>query len=292
MKILILGASGMLGHRLFIELSKHHEVHGTYTGWKQFLPEDKVTHLGIGTGNWRFHLIDVFQNTKPDVVINCIAKVHPTDDRFGKLDCIELNAAFPYELMYIAHEHDARLIHFSTDGVFSGNRGNYTEDDTPDATDTYGTTKRLGEISDMEHVLTLRCCPIGRELPLSAKHSLVEWFLAQTGEVKGYINAHFNPLTTHEIADLLLEHVLPRPDLHGLYHIGGSTWQKAVILHRLNDLYKRNLEIIPDGSVQCNRVLSTRKFDNETGYKARPLSDMLEMMRAENVMYEGVHAHE
>lgn len=288
MKILILGATGMLGHRLFIELSKHHEVWGTCKGWKQFLPDDRAMSLSVGAVGWKPRLKNVFENTLPDVVINCIAKVHPADNRFDKLACIEINATFPYELMYTAHEFNARLIHFSTDGVFSGNRGNYTEDDTPDGTDTYALTKRLGEITDQEHVLTLRCCPIGRELPLSAKHSLVEWFLAQTGEVKGYPHASFTPITTHEMARLLNDYILPQPDLHGIYHVGGRMPHKFSLLKDLAEVYGRDIEIVRDESVFYNRSLIGEKLFNNTGYTVPPIYPMLEEMAADNALYEKV----
>jgi dTDP-4-dehydrorhamnose reductase len=289
MRILILGAGGMLGHRLFLELSKHHEVYGTAKGgwYKQFLPHERIFQFGVDSVVTSESLARAFSEAKPDVVINCIAVIRPQE--YLPMTTIKVNSWFPHELMCVTSEHDARLIHFSTDGVFSGKRGNYTEDDTPDATDVYGMTKRLGEIADKSHVLTLRCCPIGREI--GAKKSLVEWFLAQTGTVRGYTNAWFNPLTTHEIAIMLNEYVLPNPELHGLYHVGGSVWQKAVFLHRLNDIYKRDVEIIPDDSVTCNRTLRTQRFNSETGYKPHDLSEMLEMMRAENVIYEGEHAH-
>lgn len=289
MRILILGATGMLGHRLFIELSKHHEVWGTWSGgwFPKGFPKDRFAFLKAPVEPYS-GLKPLFADTCPDVVINCIAVIRP--DQRVPLPAIQVNAEFPYELMFATHEHDIRLIHFSTDGVFSGRKGNYTEDDTPDATDVYGMTKRLGEISDKKHVLTLRCCPIGRELPLSAKRSLVEWFLAQTGTVKGYSNAWFNPLTTHEIAHMLNDYVLPNGELHGLYHVGGVVWSKDIALRHLNRAYAHNVEIIPDDSVDCDRTMVRTKFYYATGYTHPTMEDMLTEMAADNALYEGVTA--
>lgn len=287
MRILILGANGMLGHRLFIELSKHHEVWGTVRGGGilSFADSDKI--LPYITLPLAYPLIEVVKEIRPDVVINCIANIrHQPDNKYSKLVTIEANSIFPIDLAICCEEHNARLIHFSTDGVFSGKRGNYTEDDMPDATDVYGMTKRLGEISDQKHVLTLRCCPIGREI--GAKKSLVEWFLAQTGTISGYTNAIFNPLTTHEIARMLNEYVLPNPDLHGLYHVGGDIWSKWKMLLVLKAAYKptEEYEINQDDSVVINRHLNTQRFQEATGYRPRFLHQMIQVMRADNALYE------
>lgn len=284
MKILILGASGMLGHRLFIELSKHHEVYGTY--------RSKFPFFGEATRMFRMSVMfgkearTPIEEIHPDVIINCIAAIPQAG--YDAEYMISMNASLPIKLADLCRQYGIRLIHFSTDAVFSGKRGNYTEDDEPDGSDTYALTKRLGEISDQEHVLTLRCCPIGREL--NGAHSLVEWFLAQTGEVKGYTKAHFNPLTTHEIARLINDYVLPRPDLHGVYHIGGDVWSKWAVLKCLNSAYRPDdpIEIVQDDSIVRNRHLNTQRFQTETGYRPRFLHQMLQEMVADNALYEKV----
>lgn len=288
MRILILGATGMLGHRLFIELSKHHEVWGTWRGshLPSVLPKDRLFLFGVQSLRWSENLSAAFA-IKPDVVINCIADIRPS----RTIDAIEINAAFPYELVYRTHENNARLIHFSTDGVFSGKKGDYTEDDTPDATNIYGVTKRLGEIAETEHVLTLRCCPIGREI--GAKKSLVEWFLAQTGTIQGYAKAQFSPLTTHEIARMLNEYVLPNGELHGLYHVGTQPIDKFSVLGALKDIYKRtDVTTLMDLEPKPDRSLNTVKFDLATGYRAPTWErgKMLDEMAADNALYEGVTA--
>lgn len=286
MRILILGATGMLGHRLMIELSKHHEVWGTY---RDNIPAFADSHYFVRMSiyDWQW-TVDAIKNVNPDVVINCVTAIpqrNPTAQ-----DMISINALFPHSLAASCRIRNIRLIHFSTDGVFSGKRGNYTEDDTPDATDVYGMTKRLGEIADKPHVLTLRCCPIGREI--GAKKSLVEWFLAQTGTVKGYTNAIFTPLTTHEIARILNDYVLPNGELSGIYHIGGAVWSKWKVLEVLKAAYKPNdeFEINQDDSVVANRHLNTQRFQDATGYRPRFMHQMVQQMRADNALYEGVTA--
>lgn len=288
MSILILGATGMLGHRLMIELSKHHEVWGTWRGsfLPPVLPKEQLILFGVQSANWYENLRKAFITAAPDVVINCIADIRPMPTR--PLDTINVNAAFPHEVMYMTHDFDARLIHFSTDGVFSGKRGNYTEDDTPDATDVYGTTKRLGEISNQKHVLTLRCCPIGREI--GAKKSLAEWFLAQTETVKGYSNAWFSGLTTHEIARVLNEEILPNTDLHGVYHLSGEPINKHHLLNLLKMYYNHDVEIERAESVVIDRTLDSTRFRQMTEFNPISWKRMLEQMAADNALYEGVTA--
>lgn len=287
MKILIFGASGMLGHRLMIQLSKYHEVYGTIrdAAGTSFSGEAHIIPM-IHPYEWCVE--KAFAATKPNVVINCIAAIPQRNPSIEK--SIDINAKFPHMLASLAKQFNARLIHFSTDAVFSGKRGNYTENDEPDGNDTYALTKRLGEISDQEHVLTLRCCPIGREL--NGAHSLVEWFLAQTGEVKGYTKAHFNPLSTHEIARAINDYVLPRRDLQGVYHIGGDVWSKWEILKVLNSAYRPDnpIEVSLDSDVECNRHLNTLRFQTATGYRPHFLHQMVQEMAADNALYEGVHA--
>lgn len=288
MRILILGATGCLGHRLFLELSKHHEVWGTTRGKQtpSFADSERIVFDVVS--DIEDDLYRAFRWVKPDVAINCIAAIPQRNASIHR--AIAINAALPHALVGVCADYDARLIHFSTDGVFSGKRGNYTEDDTPDATDVYGMTKRLGEISDQKHVLTLRCCSIGREI--GAKKSLVEWFLAQTGTVKGYSEAWFNPVSTHQIAHMLNDYVLPNDELHGIYHIGGgAVLNKLSMLRYLKGAYSRDIEIAPYEDSYCNRTLTTRKFYDATGYNSPTMEDMLTEMAADNALYEGEHAH-
>jgi dTDP-4-dehydrorhamnose reductase len=289
MRILILGATGLLGHRLFIELSKHHEVWGTYRDDDIPTFGNKDYFVEMLDCNWQ-DADRAIEITTPSVVINCTAVI--PQRHYIIQDMIRVNSEFPHDLATICRGKGIRLIHFSTDGVFSGKRGYYSEDDTPDATDVYGMTKRLGEISDKSHVLTLRCCPIGREI--GAKKSLVEWFLAQTGTIKGYAKAQFCPLSTHEIARMLNDYVLPNGELHGLYHVGSQPIDKFSVLGALKDIYKRTeVTTLMDLEPKPDRSLNTVKFDLATGYRAPSWGrgKMLEEMAADNALYEGEHAH-
>lgn len=288
MRILILGATGMLGHRLFIELSKHHEVWGTY---RDNIPTfaDKHHFLHMGVVDWQWN-VDAIQSVKPDVVINCTAATpqrNPTPQ-----DMISVNAMLPHDLAASCGIRNIRLIHFSTDGVFGsilppawGNL--HDENDVPDASDVYGMTKRLGEINDKPHAITLRVCPIGREL--YTKHSFVEWALSQSGTIQGYKQALFSGITSHELARVINEYVLPHPELSGLYHVGGGVNSKYNVLMLLKAAYQLPIEIELSHS-GIARGLSTKKFQEATGYVPPSWEDMIKTMAADNALYEGVTA--
>lgn len=281
MRILILGGTGMLGSRLWLELSKQHEVWATRGGGflPAFLPKDRAFLFAFGNYDGYTKLKYAFHTVSPDVVINCIAVNRPNPKRL--IDAIQANAEFPHEVMYMAHDYEARLIHFSTDGVFSGARGMYSEDDVPDASDFYGMTKRLGEIAHQKHVLTLRCCPIGREL--GTQKSLVEWFLAQQGTVNGYQRAWFNGFTTHAVARWLNDYVLPRPDLHGVWHVSSNPINKYALLLKLQKAYEHWIPIEPDYSVVIDRTLDSTRFQKETGFEAPTWDEMIAEMVGDKV---------
>jgi dTDP-4-dehydrorhamnose reductase len=290
MRILILGATGLLGHRLFIELSKHHEVWGTYRKSKPNFG-DKKRWVWLHDGLDGLPVLDAFGG-ELDAIINCVAAIPQRG--FDKPEMINANSLFPTYLSRLCKTHyKTRLIHFSTDGVFGsvlppawGNL--YDENDVPDASDIYGMTKRLGEITDQKHVVTLRVCPIGREL--ATKHSFVEWALSQSGTIQGYKQALFSGITSHELARVINEYVLPHPELSGLYHVGGGVNSKYNVLMLLKAAYQLPIEIEPSQN-GISRGLSTKKFQQATGYNPPSWETMIQEMAADNALYEGEHAH-
>lgn len=237
MKILIFGGNGMLGHQLVKSLSVNHEVDVAPRG-------QEVLSL----------------QTKHDVVINAagIVKQRNVSDE----EMIRTNALLPHTWARHAAAVGARFIHFSTDCVFSGRRGHYTEFDRPDPVDTYGRSKLLGEVS-YPGCVTLRTSIIGREV--WRKQGLLEWFLAQRDLVGGHTNAVFNGLTTIEMARVV-EHVLAKPSASGLFHVGSYPITKCDLLVKLKKHYDLPATILPDDSVECNRVLNSGYFENVFDY--------------------------
>jgi dTDP-4-dehydrorhamnose reductase len=266
MRILVIGGDGMLGHRLVQELSIRHEV--------------SATSRGDGTGP--FSGVDVkstaavaraIDAARPDAVVNAAGLVKQRPEASDLPEAIEVNALFPHRLAALCRERSVRLVHISTDCVFSGRRGGYREEDEPDPVDTYGRTKLLGEVTAAP-ALTLRTSLVGLEVRRAS--GLIEWFLAQRGEVSGYTRALFSGLTTAEasrVIALVLEGGRPAS---GLWHVASAPISKADLLGGLvTCLQRKDLRIVEDGSVVVDRTLDGSRFAAETGYRAPHWSGML-----------------
>jgi dTDP-4-dehydrorhamnose reductase len=220
-RLLILGASGMLGNTLlrYFAAKKSFQVFASVRG------NGSLRHIA-GEINYQLisgvdaenadHLLRVFDIARPDVVVNCVGVVKQLAEADDTLVSIPLNSLLPHRLARLCAVTGSRLIHISTDCVFSGEKGSYLESDVPDATDLYGRSKLMGEV-DYPHAITLRTSLIGHEL--HGARSLINWFLAQEGSVRGFTKAIFSGLPTVEIARVIEAHVLPNPELHGLYHL-------------------------------------------------------------------------
>jgi dTDP-4-dehydrorhamnose reductase len=266
MKILILGATGMLGHKLIQGLSTDHEVYGTT---RRDIVTSKKTGIFENTrlvGNidaYNIHTIrEGLRTIDPDIMINCIGIVKQLNEAHDPVKSITINSLFPHQLQQLCFHNDIRLIHYSTDCVFSGLKGNYTENDFPDADDLYGRSKLLGEVRD-PGCLTLRTSLIGRELESS--HGLIEWFLSQEGKtIKGYKNAIFSGLTTNAHARIVKEIITGYPDLEGLYHLSADPISKFDLLALVKDLYSLDITIEPDYDEVCDRSLNSSKFRSST----------------------------
>ena len=278
MKVCILGVSGMLGHMLFSELSRYGiEVCGTARGSQSSFPfwGGKIL-TGVDALNSN-SILNVLEHFSPTVVINAIGLIRHLSEGRQPLPCIRINAEFPHVLWHACAQKGIRCIHYSTDCVFDGKAGRpYTEEDAPTAKDIYGLTKYLGEIAG-PGALTIRTSIIGPEL--RGKHSLVEWFLAQEGRVRGFTKAIYIGLPTSEHARILAEYVLPHPELEGLYHVSGEPISKYDLLQLVGTTYGKNTVIEPDESVCEDKRLSGVKFETKTGYHAPAWPDLITAMR-------------
>ena len=242
MKVLITGITGMLGNaifRTFLNSNVRHDVIGIARSYNAYNFFDGVNSKHIITGvdveNYD-SLIGVFTKVRPQIVINCVGLVKQLADANNPLLAIPLNTILPHRLADLCSLVNARLIHISTDCVFSGEKGNYMESDFPDAKDLYGRSKLLGEV-DYPHALTLRTSIIGHEL--SGNRSLIGWFLSQENSVKGFTRAIFSGLPTVELARIIHDFVLPCPQLHGLYHIAAKPIDKHSLLNLVAQIYNK-----------------------------------------------------
>lgn len=222
------------------------------------------------------NLSQVLSKLKPDVVINCIGIIKQLNGKQNNsINQIKINSLFPHKLAFYVTKSGGRLIHISSDCVFSGFKGNYLESDLADATDLYGITKFLGELK-YKNTITLRTSIIGHER--QSNLSLVNWFLAQSEEVDGFKNAIFSGLTALELAKILLKLVIPRPDLHGLYHIASKPISKLDLLKILAKTYQKKIKINPVNLPIINRSLNGESFIKDTGYKAKSWKKMINEM--------------
>jgi len=268
-KILILGATGMIGNVLFRKLSENRsfEVSGTVPNdTQEKLLENKYkekifNHVEIENFD---SIIGVIEIVKPDIVINCVGLIKQMPNANDVATAVYMNALFPHRLAHLLNAANIRLIHLSTDCVFSGEKGNYLETDLSDATDIYGKTKFLGEVLDLKNCLTIRTSCIGHEL--QNYKQLVEWFLSQKENTKGYTKAIYSGVPTVELAEILTKIVIPNRKLFGLYHISVDPISKNDLLNIMAKEYKKKINIKPDDSEVVNRSLNSDRFRRKTGY--------------------------
>lgn len=266
--VLILGASGMLGNaamRVFAE-EPGYEVYGTVRSAAsiRFFPELLQGRIVAGVeADSVDNLLGAVARFRPDTVVNCVGVVKQFDVSNDPLVALPLNAILPHRLARLCQAAGARLVHISTDCVFDGRRGGYREDDVANATDLYGRSKLLGEV-DYSNAITLRTSIIGHEL--KGNHALVDWFLSQEGPVNGFAKAIFSGLTTVELSRVIARHVIPRPDMRGLYHLSADPINKHDLLSLVADVYDKRIDIVRCNEPVIDRSLSSERFRTATGY--------------------------
>ena len=281
-KILILGASGMLGNALFRSFSRddRFETMGTVRSAAAIQQFELAIRGGL-----RSHVdvenfdsvIAVLDGFRPDVVVNCIGLVKQLAAADDPLSAIPTNSLLPHRLARLAGLAGARFVHVSTDCVFDGAKGNYAESDTPNARDLYGRSKLLGEV-DYPRAITLRTSIIGHEL--SGNQGLVGWFLAQEGSVKGFARAIFSGVPTVELGRIISDFVLPRPELHGLYQVSAAPISKLDLLQLVARTYGKDITIVPDETLVIDRSLNSDRFRRATGYEPPSWPELVSTMHA------------
>lgn len=276
MKVVVMGADGMLGHEVVRALvtSGHDALAITRKP-----PEGPAVQALAGVPT--ISGVDVRQENSviaalagaaADAVVNCVGIVKQRREAKDAWESIRVNSLFPHELSALCRMAGARLVHVSTDCVFSGRDGSYTEDDVPDPVDLYGRTKLLGEV-DEEGALTLRTSIVGLEL--GRHESLVEWFLSQRGPVRGWNRALYSGVTTFELGRLLVRIVEEFPALHGLWHVSAAPIDKYTLLCRLRDALHLDTSIEPDERVILDRTLDSSRFRAATDWRAPSWDFML-----------------
>lgn len=280
-RILIVGATGMLGHKIVLKLSlKKYDVYATVRkSVPDFFVKNNIKSLKIIEGVDAYDLKTVREaiiQSNPDFVINCVGIVKQLDESKTPIPSITINALFPHHLAKMANDAGARLIHFSTDCVFSGAKGPYKITDPSDVNDLYGMSKFMGEVKH-EGALTIRSSIIGREFMKPT--GLLEWFLSQKGRsVGGYKNALYTGLTTNAMADLIDYIIQNHPKLYGLYQVASEDISKYELLNIINKIYKTNITINEDNGFYCDRRLDGEEFIKKTGWHPQTWEEMIKTM--------------
>jgi len=272
-KIAVIGATGMLGHKVFQILRSTFPATYALTLEDTHLPPfDRVPLLqgdevirGVDVTDFD-RLRGLLTELRPDVIINCVGIIKQRNEAKMAIPSIIINALLPHKLAEIASAWQGRVIHPSTDCVFDGARGGYTEIDNSDADDLYGKTKFLGELH-IEHTLTLRTSIIGREL--TSHRSLLDWFLSQRGkQIHGYQRVIYSGVTTNLFAAVVRMIITDHPDLHGLYQLVSTPISKYDLLVLLKDAYQLDVDIQPEATEVSDRSMRGDKLFAAIGYTA------------------------
>jgi dTDP-4-dehydrorhamnose reductase len=287
-RALVLGGAGMLGHRLWLELRDRVETFvtvrrplATYATLGLFVEERAIDEVDVLSDRDLDRALAV---ASPDVIVNAVGVVKQRREAERATSTIAVNALLPHRLADRCVAAGTRLIHVSTDCVFSGSRGSYTEADVPDARDLYGRSKLLGEVA-RPGCVTLRTSIVGREI--GSSHGLVEWFLSHRGEtVPGYTRARFSGLTTIELARLIATLVQSDQDLAGLWHVAGEPIAKYDLLSMVNDQFRLGSTLEADDSFICDRTLDASRFMNATGYRPPTWAEMVAELAADPTPYD------
>ena len=279
-KVLILGAGGMLGSTLFRSLSQNKELDliGAVRGDNAVVFEKIGSEGSIVFGvdaTQSLALRGLIESIQPHVVVNCIGVIKQKGHEVSDREMIEVNTLLPHMLAQFCGEFDARLIHFSTDCVFDGVDGGYTEDNLPNSSDLYGRSKALGEVMS-ENCLTLRTSIIGHELNSSL--SLIDWFLSQSGEVPGFTRAYFSGLPTIYWANLLQRLILCHRDLAGLYHVSSQRISKFELLRLVSQVYSEGPTLLKDDSMVIDRSLKCGRFSDAVGWSCPAWPFLIKLM--------------
>jgi len=291
MKILVLGGEGMLGHKIFQTLqSRYPDTGCTVAGSLEDPAYRKIPLFRRGKVVDRVDAMELaamrttLQGLRPDWVVNCIGITKQREEAKFSIPSIKLNALLPHKLAEFAGEWGGRVIHFSTDCVFSGKQGNYTEDSPSDAEDLYGRSKYLGEVT-AENALTLRTSMIGREL--MSFRSLLEWFLSQSGKtIRGFRRVIYSGVTTNYLSQLVGNLIADHPGLSGLFQVTGPPVSKHDLLCMIRKAYGLQVNILPDEQEVSDRSMVGEKFRNTTGYPSPEWSELIAQLAGDPTPYE------
>jgi dTDP-4-dehydrorhamnose reductase len=290
-RIIVLGGAGMLGHKMFQVLRQRFA--GVLCTIREDIAKPPFERIGLLQGNEVIPSVDatnclaleaILGAFRPEYVVNCVGVIKQRAEVVSSIPAITINSLLPHKLAEMAAHWGGRVIHFSTDCVFSGRQGSYTEQDASDAQDLYGKTKFLGEV-DGPNALTLRTSVIGREL--RGRRSLLEWFLSQNNrKVRGFRKAIYSGVTTNHLAETVADVIEKKPTLSGLYQVASRPVSKYDLLGLLRAAYRLNIEIEPDDGEVCDRSMLGARFIEATGFLCPDWPELVRRLASDPTPYE------
>lgn len=286
-RILVLGVNGMLGGSLFRQFTKNKKLETVGTirqknisDWYKYHEFNNI--ICSVNADDDCAIAELIKEVKPNWVFNCIGIIKQFAQDRSQVSSIYTNSLLPHKVAEICDDVGARLVHFSTDCVFSGSKGGYSEKDVPDAFDIYGRSKLLGEIDYGQHI-TFRTSIVGHEINSSV--SLVSWFLNQTEKVRGFSGAKFSGLPTVSVAEFIEKYVLNSAVPGGLYHLSVDSIDKCSLLEEIRRQYGLDIEIEKYREFKIDRSLDSSVLQNLTGYKPPLWTDLVGKMFEEYKEY-------
>lgn len=272
----------MLGHEAVRVLAPDFEVWGACRNPEE-LPDlgvPAVRMLGGLDATDANSAYELVERVRPDVVLNAVGIVKQRSDAKAAIPSIAVNSLWPHVLADACERAGARMVHVSTDCVFSGSRGMYREGDVPDAFDLYGRSKLLGEVTDRENTVTLRTSIIGWQL--GEPTGLVGWFAAHRDEpLKGYTRAVFSGLTTRALTEVVRDVVMPDESLSGLWHVSAEPIDKYTLLTKIAEKLGWGVAITPVDDPVIDRSLDSSRFRERTGLVPPGWDEMLGVLAGE-----------
>ena len=287
MKIFITGIDGMIGHKIAQSLSKEHTIIGSSR--KNIKSED----LGINDCELITHdflkddILEILDKINPEIIVNCagITIRRGINDNYD--NTILLNSNLPHIIDDWTERNQSKLIHFSSDCVFSGKKGNYLDESIPDATDLYGLSKSRGEVKS-KNTLTIRCSIIGREI---FNHTeLFEWIYSMRGkQIKGYNNVLYSGVTSIWMGRVLKKILKYHTELSGIYNISSEPITKYSLLNLINEHFKLGIEISRDNKIKSNKVLISKKFTEITDINPPNWDDLMTELKEDCIVNKSIY---
>ena len=287
MRILILGIDGMIGHKIAQSLSIDHQIIGSSR--KKLIPKD----IGLKQCNLVFHdfikndTLNLLNDTLPDLIINCVGITIRRGINENEFNTAFINSKLPHLLSDWVEANEKKLIHFSSDCVFSGKKGNYLDESEPDALDVYGLSKSRGEIKNHK-TLTIRCSIIGREI---FNHTeLFEWlFSMKNKKIEGYKNVIYSGVTSIWMGKLIRHILNHNSDLSGIYNISSLPISKFDLLNKLSESFNLNIDISANSNIKSNKVLISKKFTEITGINPPNWDDLIIEFKEDSDLYSDIY---